>query len=189
MMQTMTCASCGATNAVGRVKCFLCLRPMDAADEPSTSPPIAAGRPPQGASTFGLSSLMLVIALVAVCLGVMREAPGLGIALAIAATPALIRTTGIVSRKKSRGRVLSTPEKLGVFLSSFGVIVTVGAAAGAAFFATCWAGFFGGAAVSSIWAKDYEPIGWGMGTGIILGIIAGLFVLYWVVRRLWPYKD
>lgn len=41
--------------------------------------------------TFQLSTLLLVITLIAACLGLARLAPGLGIAAAALATPALVR--------------------------------------------------------------------------------------------------
>ncbi len=52
---------------------------------------------------FGLSSIMLIITLAAVLLGVYEMAPGIGIALAIVAIPALIPTC-IISMRKGRGR-------------------------------------------------------------------------------------
>jgi hypothetical protein len=132
---------------------------------------------------------MLTITLLAVVLGVGRMSPGVGLGLAIIATPALVRTCLAAVRRKSSGQPMTPREKLGVFAASVGVVLTVGVAAGAAFYATCWVGFFGGAAVSSVWAKGYEPIGWGLITGAILGIVVGLYVAYLLIRRLWPRKE
>jgi len=138
--------------------------------------------------TFGLSSVMLFIALVAVCLGLLREAPGLGIALAVMATPALIRTRAATARRRADGQHVTIADKLLAFAGSLGVVALTGAAAGAAFFTTCWAGFFGGAATSSLWASGYGQFGWGMVTGYSLGGIAGLWVFVWLLRRFWPIR-
>ena len=147
------------------------------------------GNEAQAHPTFGLSSLMLVIALAAVCFGVIREVPGLGIPLAVVATPALVRTFGVVGRRRAKGQTMTTLEQLGAFLGSVSVVATIGVASGAAFFGTCWIGFFGGAAVSSPWARGYDPIGWGLVTGILLGTLIASFVAYRVFRRLWTEKE
>jgi hypothetical protein len=147
--------------------------------------------PPVAAKTFTLSSLMLVIALIAACLGVIREAPGVGIGLAIVITPALVRAGITAKRREAAGRPISAGEKIGAFCGSVGVVSTIGIAAAVTFYATCWAGFFGGAAVGSAFesGRGYGAIGWGLAVGVGVGIVAGLFVLVRLARRLWPRKD
>ena len=182
-----TCPECGAALAPGASSCWLC-RGTGQPDvqAPGPSSPFAERR---AAFQFSLATLMLTVTLVAVILGAFRVAPGAGIVLVIIVTPAWLRTCLSVARRKARGRPMTPAEKLGGFAGSVGVVVIVGVAAGIAFYATCWAGFFGGAAVSSLWARGYDSIGWGLGTGVILGLVAGLVVGYLLIRRLWPRKE
>ena len=68
-------------------QCWMCGQALDRSAPPAGPPPPPV---PTARSTFGLSSVMLVIALIAVCLGVVREVPWLGIVLAITVAPALV---------------------------------------------------------------------------------------------------
>ena len=78
-------------------------------------------------SSFGLSSLLLTITLIAVCLALFASAPGLGIMMAVLALPAFIRTLLVIQRKNRLGNPVSGGAKIGLYLGSFGVtlIVTV----------------------------------------------------------------
>jgi hypothetical protein len=186
---SIVCSQCGAANPIQTGPCWLCRHPLsaEAPPTPGTSQPFAVPHV-SPAQTFTISSLMLIIALIAVCLGVTREAPGLGIGLAVLCTPALIRAKAATARSRAQGQHVTIADKILAFAGSLGVVVLIGAAASAAFFATCFAGFFGGAATSSLWASGYEPLGWGWGAGIILGIVAGLWVFVWMLRRFWPTR-
>jgi len=139
--------------------------------------------------TFQLSSLLLTVTWIAVCLGVALHSIGLGIALAVVGTPAMARTAVAAVRRKAAGRPMDVQEKLAAFAGSLGVVVAIGVAAGGTFFAMCWAGFFGGAMLGeAAGAKHYEPLGWGIVGGLALGTIAGLIVAFLVIRRLWPQR-
>src|SRR5947209_19328352 len=111
------CPECGAPLAAGAEKCWLCAikheRPIGAdrapAAESPPEPPVAASldaSPPPGDTslnrTFSLSSLFLWTTLLAVILGVVRIAPGLGIGLAILSLPAALFTVAAVGRCKRR---------------------------------------------------------------------------------------
>jgi hypothetical protein len=125
---------------------------------------------------------MLIIALIAVCLGVAREAPGLGIALGVVSTPALVRTVFAARRRESTGRPMSVGEKFVAFLGSIAVVVTLCAASGAAFVAICFP--IGLASFSTS-----RGGGGGVAIAFTLGIVAGLVVIFFLARRLWPRKD
>jgi hypothetical protein len=125
---------------------------------------------------------MLIIALVAVCLGVMREVMGLGIALAIVSTPALVRTVLAVRRRERTGRPMAAGEKVLVFIGSIAVVATVCVASGAAFVAIC---FPIGLASFSVSRSD----GGGIVVAFGLGIVVALVVAAFLFRRMWPRKD
>ena len=182
-MDTISCSQCGAANIGQSGQCWLCHHPLAA--EPrgagSANPPTAWATA-STANTFTISSLMLIIALIAVCLGVTREAPGLGIALGVVSTPALVRTVFAARRREITGRPMSTGEKVVAFLGSIGVVVTVCAASGAAFAAIC---FPVGLASFNISRSD----GGGIVLAFTLGILAAIVVAALLFRRLWPRKD
>lgn len=186
------CPQCGAMLAAKADSCWLCqgratfagvdaLRP-----DPVQPPPIVE---PRAAYQFGISTLLLIMTLFAVLCGVLSMSPGLGIVLAIVATPALVRTGMTAVRRKVRGRPMTVPEKLGTFAGSVGVVMIIGVGAGAAFLATCFTGLVGGAATTSLWNEGYTPMILGLITGVVLGGIAGLYAGYRLIRRFWPRKD
>ncbi len=131
------------------------------------------------ASTFTLGSLMLVIALIAVCLGVTVEVPGLGILLIVLAAPALVRTLLNVSHSKAEGVTLTLPQKAALFLGSLGIVALIALGALIAFVITCVpAGFVG------IETDGNVGIVLAIGAGLIAAGAAGFFL----ARRLWPRR-
>jgi hypothetical protein len=199
------CTQCGASNASGAKTCWLCGRAHVADESPPsdgaiTKSPLtdAGGSPfadsvqrhsPQSAMTFRLSSLMLTVTLIAVCLGIGRLSLGLGIALAILVAPAFLRTALAAKRRRNVGQPMGMGDKLAVFIGSLAIMMAISVSSAIAFYATCWAGFIGGAAASeSAGAKNYDPIGYGLITGIIVGIVAGIFVAVLMIRWLWPFE-
>ena len=139
-----------------------------------------------GSWTFSLSSLMLVMTLIAVTLGVGAQEPGLGFAFALLVAPAAIRTSVAAARRRRAGTGMGVTEKLWAFAASLGIVLATAVSGGAAFYATCWAGFFGGALASEPFVSGYDGIVWGLGAGVILGVIVGLYVTYRMIRWLWP---
>ena len=91
---------------------------------------------------FSLESLMLVVTLVAVCLGMIMALPGLGVLISIVAAPALVRTLIAGYQEKAAGGHLTLAEKVMAFVASTGVtlavLVTGFAAFGAACFGSCF---------------------------------------------------
>jgi hypothetical protein len=132
------CPTCGADNRPEASRCFLCRHPIG--PDAMRVPPSPEGVEPPASSAagypFSLGSLMLVIALAAVCLGVGYEAPGLGIALAIFSAPALIWTIALARQGESRGRPMPASAKVWAFLASLVAVVLVFLSAVIAFFAT-----------------------------------------------------
>jgi hypothetical protein len=163
-------------------QCWLCGQSLDRPG-PAVAPPPPPMEPAR--RTFGLSSLMLVIALVAVCLGVYREVPGLGILLAILVTPALVRTSVVATRRKAGGRPMPPLDKVGVFAGTLAAVVVIGVSAIAAFAITCFP--IGLAAFSM--GRNGGVLGV---TAFLVGFCAALaagYGAYRLIRRIGRRKD
>jgi hypothetical protein len=172
------CPECGATLS-GASECWLCRRATQAGDSSPTSP-FAEER--KSAGQFSLATVFLIITLIAVCLGSLRLAPGLGVLLIIVATPALIRTCVVGIREKQAGHVLSLGEKVVAFLASSAIIVLVGVAGFIAFQIACWGSC---AMVAGIQQKEGENA---FLVGLGTGGIAGIGTIIWLVWKTWPRK-
>ncbi len=157
----VVCPMCSAENLRGAARCFLCGQSLSGATE------LAPPKPPGGpaampGATPRITSIMLLIALVAVFLGVFREAPGLALVLAIPGTIALTRTLAVAG---GRPGPRSWFDHVVVFLATFAAVIIVAIAAVVSFFATCLA------IVTTASGGD------SLGAGLILGGIAGVAVL------------
>lgn len=163
--------------------------PSPAALNPFT--PLPAAEPPDGLHPFQfrLITLLLVTALVAIVCGALAVHPALGVGVAVLFVPSLAWTWVVRSRRAARNVSMSTTEVITFFLKTLGVNTSIVISVAVAFYGTCWVGFFGGAAVSSPFAKGYDSIGWGLGTGVVLGVAAGIALLVFLVRRIWPRGD
>ncbi len=162
--KSVLCPICSAENAEGSARCFLCGQSLVGAEVSlAKKPGIAAPEPHR--PSFHLNSLMLVIALIAVFLGVAHEAPGLAMLLAVPGTIALIRTFTVAGRWPDRP---SWYDHVAVFLGTFAAVVTVAIAAVISFFVTCLA----------IVATGTGPYGGNnFGVGLVVGGIVGVAVL------------
>ena len=80
-----------------------------------------------------------MIALIAVCLGVIREAPGLGVPLAVVSFIALTRTMIVSASREGGAQPLSAVEKLAVFFATISMAFVVMFCVAIALFATCYA--------------------------------------------------
>src|SRR5882672_9411675 len=188
--QTATCPDCGASLAAGQARCWLCQRKASApsAENPYTPPrPIASGNLP---AQFSLSSLFLVMTLVAVCLGVFMQAPGLGVLFGIVATPALIRTMIAASYQRQAGAPLTALEKVGTFFISWFIMGAIGLASFVAFAVVCVAGayitVFAGA--DKMFGRGEEGLAFVVGFGVIVGLIAAIPLTVWLLRLTRPAK-
>jgi hypothetical protein len=146
-------------------------------DEESTAP---AGRKEPAMRTIHLNTLMVLIAVIAVCLGVLHEAPGLGILLIVLVIPALARTIAGTRRQQALGRSMSWDEKMLAFFGSLGIVALIGLAATIAFVVTCTPTVFVAASAMDIYSLI--PAG-------LIGLAASGFVLFYLGRALWPQKD
>jgi hypothetical protein len=167
-------------------RCWLCHRSLTADQAGITQAAAKFEHRPETRPTFGLSTLFLVITVVAVCLGAFVAAPGLGILLAVIAVPAFVRTSAATSaQEQSAGRPVDVPDKVGLFLGSIGVVLLIGLAGFGAFFAACWAscaalsvtGAFrgGGGDAALVWINLFAG-------GIALALVV------WLLRKTWPRR-
>ena len=145
----LVCPQCGGKNGPWRGLCFLCGHGLDTAtSEPRTGAPkspaspaapevVNSYEPPAAffapAVTFRISSLLMVIAVIAVCLGVAHENLVLGIILAVAVAPALMYTFMVAARSKARGKPMVLLEKVGSFLAAIAGVVVIAVSAFIAF--------------------------------------------------------
>lgn len=184
---TDCCPHCGAVRKPDRAICWLCCAALP---RPGTGGAVfedvaAAWQPPRleppaGPFQYGLSSLFLITTLGAILCSIFVMAPGLGIAVAILATPALIWTIVAAERRGRHGEPMSAGRKTATFvlvlLSIFGGIVLVIGAFLMAMFATCMM-----ADGSHLAGPDAA-----LGLSLVLGGIAALFVgigYIWVIRH------
>jgi hypothetical protein len=179
MPELVNCPHCGVKNPAIEERCQECGRPLA----------VFIG-PPAKVRRFGLGALMLLIAEIAVCLAVLRALPGLGILMLLILVPAHVRTLVAVARRKADDRPMTWEETLRAFFGSMALILLIGVAAGIAFGTTCFAGFWGGYGLRSLWsANSNDPLGWGFFFGVSLGSVAAFAVGVLLLRRLWEPKD
>ena len=139
-----TCPECGARLRAADAKCWLCGRQLthdaEIVEATIVAPAwVESHQPPLKPWQFSLESMLLVITLVAVCLGMIVAMPGIGVLAAIVAAPALIRTLMVGYQERRAGHKQSMGEKVLAFLASTGVAIAVVLAGASAFGAACFA--------------------------------------------------
>lgn len=144
--------------------------------------------PPTIADTSQSSyfSVVLIMGMFLVLAGLIAVAPGFGILLAIITTPALIRTSVVVAKRRQRGKVVSVGERSLLFLASVSAVVTACVAAGAAFAITCAATCFGLLALEASGASGRGVEGLfplALMLAGLIGISSGGYTLYRFWRR------
>jgi hypothetical protein len=104
--------------------------------ERAPAPPV-----PTGHFQYGLSSLLLILTLVAILCSIAKMHLGLGIVVAILTVPALLRTIIVASRRGQRGEPMSIGGKAVSVLLTLAAVIAVSVlvlgAFIAAFLATC----------------------------------------------------
>ena len=138
------CPECGAKIRADQNRCWLCFRtlppiaespqenPADAISLPSEPSKLGSGRGTQSSGSiaqFSLATILLVITLIAVCIGVFRISPGLGVIVVAIATPALFATVIIAEEVMVKhGERLTIADKIVAFVGFFGVFGLLAAA-------------------------------------------------------------
>ena len=183
------CPECGAAFTPFSQQCWLCgwkvgdpVRTVRAAQGAEKDNPFASAPARQLHWTFSLSTLFLWTALVAVVMGVIRIAPGLGIPLALFCLLASALTIRSASRaERKTGKPLTVFQKISVFLEKFVisiVIVIVGIVALiSALFVICAAAF--GAA--QVLPSSQQAVA--IFVGVIIGVLIVGFVLWELIQN------
>ena len=97
------CPQCGASNVAETTQCWLCHAVLPPAVAGALRVPTNEDGTRSVPTTFSLATILLVITLIAVCLGVFRVSPGFGVAIVCFAVPALIRSVVVgVQHKRER---------------------------------------------------------------------------------------
>ena len=138
---------------------------------------------------MGLATLMVAIAVLALCFAAMRATPGLGIPVALFLVPAALRAGLHVESRRAEGRPMTWSEKNDSIAMSIMLALILLPAAGIAFVATCVP--IGCATAGGLYAgPDATP---GMSRGeiaaIAAGILMGIFASFALGRKFWPRKD
>lgn len=165
------CPLCGARNFAIDEVCDSCGRPLA----------VVIGPRPR-VRRVNLATVMVLIALVAVCLAPIRVAPAASILLMAILIPTTVRVLLAIEERKADGRPMSFPQTFDAAFASCGITILILLAATIAFVVTC------------------VPTGFCMATGRVdervglsvanlSGATCALFVAYRVGRRLWPRKD
>ena len=144
---------------------------------PEDANPYAPPRAPIGPRpTMHLGTLMLLIAVIAILIGVTVQEPVVGMVLCLVTVPALVRTTVAVDRLRARQPV-SGMRVVGLFFNSLAVSGLTIFAAFLAFCVTCFpvglVSMNANAAVGSVLA-------------FVLGFVAAGYVVYLLARKIWP---
>ena len=152
---------------------------------PRTKLRVGAQEKQERVGTYSLASLMMFMTLASVVCGAFSIAPGLAIVLIGMAVPAFVRTLILIRQKRGLGQQPHAGERALLFATSMGVVIVAGFAAVIAFYATCWGGFGATLGAGELWGiRGYGVLSWGLGLGVCLGSIVGLYVGYRVFIRL-----
>lgn len=176
----LLCPHCGAENGAEAALCGACHQSLVLVIGPEV-----LSRPPGPRPSFRLGSLMLLIALVAVFLGLVREEPTLGL-LFLIVVPAFVHTLHTAALRRSSGVPMSLLEKLGLFFGSsaatFATLWLVGIASSIVFFGTYLVSVAVGAqAPPGSAAFRNGPVLF----GLVLATLVALPVMYWCWQNLW----
>lgn len=179
------CPECDAPVIPDRSDCWLCgAKLANQGHVPTAVPPRAIAPPSSEPISFGLSTLMLIVTLAAVCFGLLVQAPGLAIPMCVLLIPVFVRTVMVVRRREASGLPVSPMQKVGMFLGSFGVAsllaVVVCVAAFCSFCGVCLLAVspdqkYGGAGVA-LW-------GIGMCAAAAAAVVGIVFIAKWIRRR------
>lgn len=174
-----TCIKCGAQQPRETKTCWLCgaLTTLDSHKPQATNPV----RPASDRFSFSLSTLLLLMALAAVCFGLLAEAPGLGVPMCVLLVPVLVRTAKVVRRREAAGLSVSRAEKISLMATSFGVATVVAVVVAVAAFCS----FCGVCLLVMSPGGAPDTLVWGTGMCIVAALAILLFavMIKWIRRR------
>lgn len=164
----VNCPHCGAENPAREAVCSACSKGLTLYIGPTQNLP----------RRFGLGSLMVLVATVALGLGALRGVPLLGVLILVLIPPALVRTMAVTSQREADERPMTVDERMGVFFGSIGVILATVLSAFLAFAVVCVPA---GSMMMGA-GGQWMPI------ALALAGAAAVGAAWWVLRKLWPYR-
>jgi len=143
------CIGCGEWNPAGAEVCAGCGHRFAG---PDLTPPVPVWIPPRPSEnpyeppaspiapprTIRIGTILVFIALIAVCLGALRENIALGVAAILSLTPSAIRTPLVARRRQAEGRPMDFWDQVHSFLITMLSTWAVAISTVIAFFATCF---------------------------------------------------
>jgi hypothetical protein len=175
------CRKCGATIGEDDRFCWLCGANLDAPDARLSVPTPRVST--ENERTFALSTLLLIVTGICVCLGLCVAAPGVGILVSVVIAPALLRTWATSHRQHVAGLPVTVGEGALAFFGSVAVVLLAVLAAFAAFFVTCLVSLpLGAAAASANWEEST------LVAIVGLSSLAAIFAFVWLMRIFWPKR-
>ena len=133
--------------------------------------------------SFGIDSLMLIVAVIGTCLGIGHEIPPLGLLVSLVAIPALAATTGFAARRAGAGRALSFGNKVRVFLLAFSGLALIEFSAFVAFCVTCFP--VGLVSMNQQWGFNQLVFWIGVALGTVVGVATAIAVAGSFDRARW----
>ncbi len=165
----VNCPHCGEENSSAGVRCSSCSKALT----------IYIGEARSLPRRFGLGPLMVLVAVIALGLGVLREVPLAGVAILVLLTPAVVRTTAIVNQYALDHRPLSFHDRLATLVGSVGVMIAV--------IGTSLLSFAATGMLALVVLHGFASYGFQIAL-IFSGTVA-LLAGYLTARRLWPRRD
>ncbi len=169
------CPHCGATlHTPSATRCWLCEAPITPQQTGEPDETLQLIQRPEASDTMS-AGVFVALMLTSVAVGLLFIAPGLLIVFVLIGTPILLRfiLPGGFDAPPRAGTVV------GRILTTLGIIIMIGVAAAAAFFATCFVVCLGGLGVTSL--TQSATWQWIPYVSIGCGTMIGLYVVYRLV--------
>ena len=168
--EIVQCPHCWAPNPAIESRCRACARPLAV----YIGPPLAAS------PRFGLGSVMLVVAVAALCLAAGRQSPALGIFAGCVSALALLRTHAAIGSEVALGLRPTNGRRASVLLGSIGIGIVL----------LVTAGFVFGLVTIVVGGMLSAILGVGGAlTGGLAGLVAAVVVAHRLRGELWPVRD
>jgi hypothetical protein len=180
-----TCVGCGASNPTGSEACSGCGHRFSGPDlvpegrnvptpRPVANPYEAPSTPITPSRNFRIGTALMLIAVVAFCLGALRANIALGIAVSLSLVPAAIRTPLVAGRRRSEGAAMDWPEQVATFAITIICTWLITIASSIAFLATCYPAGMASASLG---------VGLAVGVPVAIGCAVYLTILFIKIGR------
>ena len=178
------CPQCGAVLEAGAERCFLCRVQLGPPPQPAAREELPV---PDVQRSSSVPLIVMLVLLGILAFGVVAPVFGMPFVWPLGFLILLVLVMlPLVARSWRGGMQPHSPRGVVTILAT---VVACGLAGFAAFFVTCWGGFFAGAMLGeAIRPKGgehaYEPLGLGMLIAFIVGPACGIAVAIWLGRRM-----